>query len=83
MESEVLICQYNIEWNAAAHNVSEVEAKKKVRSSRGKYGHLDGSIKPLTSAQVTISWFMLTAQTLEPASESVSPSLSVPPLFML
>ena len=45
-----------------------------------------------TSAQVTISQFMgssptsgsvLTAQSLEPASDSVSPSLSDPPLFML
>ena len=41
-----------------------------------------------TSAQVMISWFMslrpasgsvLTAQSLEPASDSVSPSLSAPP----
>ena len=44
-------------------------------------------VKCLTSAQVTISWFvgsspasgsMLTAQSLEPASDSVSPSLSAP-----
>ena len=43
-------------------------------------------VKPLTLAQVMISWFvslspasdsMLTAQSLEPASDSVSPSLSV------
>ena len=46
------------------------------------------SVKRLTSAQVIISQFMglspamgsvLTAQSLEPASESVSPSLSAPP----
>ena len=45
-----------------------------------------------TSAQVMISWSvsltpvsgsMLTAQNLEPASDSVSPSLSAPPLLML
>ena len=45
-----------------------------------------------TSAQVMISRFMgsslvsgsvLTAQSLKPASDSVSPSLSAPPLLML
>ena len=45
-------------------------------------------IKHLTSAQVMISWFVgsslasgsvLTAQSLEPASDSLSPSLSAPP----
>ena len=50
------------------------------------------SIKRPTSAQVMISWSVssspmsgsvLTAQSLEPASDSVSPSLSVPPPFML
>ena len=50
------------------------------------------SVKRLTSAQVTISRFMgsspasgsvLTAQSLEPVSDSVSPSLSAPPPFML
>ena len=49
-------------------------------------------VKRLTSAQVMISQFMslspasgsvLTAQSLEPALDSVSPSLSAPPLFML
>ena len=39
-----------------------------------------------TSAQVIISQFMglgsvLTAQSLEPASDAVSPSVSAPPLF--
>ena len=47
------------------------------------------SVKHPTSAQVMISWFVgsspvsgsvLTAQSLELASDSVSPSLSVPPL---
>ena len=50
------------------------------------------SVKHLTSAQVMISQSMssspasgsvLTAQSLEPASDSVSPSLSAPPPFML
>ena len=49
-------------------------------------------VKGPASAQVMISPFlssmhtsrpMLTAQSLEPVSESVSPSLSVPPLLML
>ena len=50
------------------------------------------SLKHLTSAQVMISWFVsssptsgsvLTAQSLDPASDSVSPSLSALPSFML
>ena len=45
-----------------------------------------------TSAQVTISWFgsssptsgsVLTAQSLRPVSDSVSPSFSAPPLLTL
>ena len=49
------------------------------------------SVKHLTSAQVKISRSMssspalgsvLTAQSLEPASDSVSPSLSAPPLLV-
>ena len=50
------------------------------------------SVKRPTLVQVMISWFVslslasgsvLTAQSLEPASDSVSPSLSAPPLLML
>ena len=50
------------------------------------------SVKRLTSAQVVISRFVssspksgsvLTAQSLEPASDSVSPSLAAPPLLAL
>ena len=50
------------------------------------------SVKRPTSAEVMISQFMgsspasgsvRTAQSLEPASDSVSPSLSAPPLFAL
>ena len=49
-------------------------------------------VKHTTLAQVMISWFMssnpvlgsvLTAQSLEPALDSVSPSLSALPLLML
>ena len=49
------------------------------------------SVKHLTSARVMISRLVslspasgsvLTAQSLEPALDSVSPSLSAPPLFM-
>ena len=59
-------------------------------SSRGAW--VAQSVKPPTSAQVMISQFVssslalgsvLTAQSLDPASDSVSPSLSVPSLFML
>ena len=50
------------------------------------------SVKHPTSAQVMISWFVslspasgsvLTAQSLQPASDSVSPPLSTPPVLML
>ena len=50
------------------------------------------SVKRPTSAQAMISQFVclspmsgsvLTVQSLEPASDSVSPSLSAPPLLML
>ena len=50
------------------------------------------SVKRLTSAQVMILWFVsssptlgsvLTAQSLEPASDSVTPSLSAPPPLVL
>ena len=50
------------------------------------------SVACLTSTQIMISWFMssspalgsvLTAQSLEPASDSVSPSLSAPSPLML
>ena len=50
------------------------------------------AVKHATSAQVMILWFVglsptldsvLTAQSLEPASDSVSPSVSAPPLLAL
>ena len=61
--------------------------------SCNKEGHLGGSVvRQLTLAQVMISQFMgsrsasgsvLTAQNLEPASNSVIPSLSALPQFVL
>ena len=62
----------------------------KIDVSRGAW--VAQSVKHPTSAQVIISWFVslspasgsvLTAQSLEPASDSVSPSLSARPLLML
>ena len=50
------------------------------------------SVERPTSVQIMISWFVssspasgsvLTAQSLEPASDSVSPSLSAPPPLIL
>ena len=55
-------------------------------------GHLGGSVKRPTSAQVMISQFVssspasgsvLMARSLEPASHSVSSSLPAPPLLTL
>ena len=62
----------------------------KMRLCRGAW--VAQSVERLTSAQVTISRLVsssptlgsvLTAQSLEPASGSLSPSLSAPPLLML
>ena len=72
---------------ATLENSMEVPQKTK---NRGAW--VAQSVKRLTSAQVMNSWFVssspasgsvLTAQSLEPASDSVSPSLSAPPLLML
>ena len=72
---------------------NQPDAKKfsdKSSTSRGAW--VAQSVKRLTSAQVMISRFVslspvsgsvLTAQSPEPASDSVSPSLSAPPLLML
>ena len=68
------------------HSVSH----SKINKSWGAW--VAQSVKCLTLAQVTISQSVssspasgsgLTAQSLEPASDSVSPSLSVPPLLSL
>ena len=61
-----------------------------IKKKRG--GHLGGSVKHLPSAQVMILQFVslgpasdsvLTAQNLEPALDSVSPSLSAPSPLVL
>ena len=58
--------------------------------NRGAWGAQ--SVKHLTLAQVMVLWFVglsptsgsvLTAQSLEPALDSVTPSLSAPPLLTL
>ena len=62
----------------------------KINSFRGAW--VAHTVRHLTSAQVMISWLMpssptsgsvVTAQNLEPASKSMSPSLSAPPLLAL
>ena len=64
--------------------------KPKVKENRGAW--VAQSVECPTSAQIMISHSVslspvlgsvLTAQSLEPASDSVSPSLSAPPLLML
>ena len=61
-----------------------------IKKNRGTW--VAQSVKHQTSAQVMISQFMgsspalgsvLTAQSLEPASDSVSPFLCAPPLLIL
>ena len=63
-----------------------------VRIAKSRGACVAQLVKRPTSAQVTISRFVgsspalgsgLMAQSLEPASDSVSPSLSAPPPFML
>ena len=69
-------------------NRNTLSAIKK-STSRGAW--VAQSVECPTWAQVMISWFVssspafgcvLTAQSLEPASDSVSPSLSAPPLLV-
>ena len=64
----------------------------KSRLPREKHTDMAQSVKPPTSAQVMISQFVgsnsasgsvPTVRSLEPVSDSVSPSLSAPPLLML
>ena len=68
-------------------------SKRSSFRSMGRLGLLGGSVSWVpTSARVTISWFVglgpalgsvLMAQSLQPALDSVSPSLSAPPLLAL
>ena len=68
-----------------------IQTKQDLKGSTGG-AWVAQSVKRPTSAQVMVlrsmssspaSGSTLTAQSLEPASDSVSPSLSDPPLFML
>ena len=72
------------EWEKA------ITPSVKTEVTRGAWGAQ--SVKRPTSAQVMISWSVssspasgsvLTVHSLEPASDSMSPSLSAPPLLML
>ena len=75
---------------SAAHESANVPKHVKQRKAWGAW--VAQSVERPTSAQVMISRSMglspasgslLTAQSLEPASDSVSPSLSAPPLLVL
>ena len=66
--------------------IAGIEHAQKQRGTRGTLGAQ--SVKPLTLGQVMISRFVslspvsgsvLTARSLEPALDSVSPSVSAPP----
>ena len=76
----------------AVITISKRKGKRKLRRARvtGWFSQL--SVEPPTSAQVMISQWVgsspmsgsgLTAQSLEPASDSVSPPLSAPPMLMI
>ena len=78
------ISRENTEWNANLY--------KDTKSIRYQGAWVAQSVECPTSAQVMISWFVslspasgsvLTAQSLERASDSVSPSLSAPSPIML
>ena len=73
--------------NQSMHCITSIDG---IRKTRGAW--VAKLVKRLTSAEVMILWLMssspllgsvLTAQRLEPALDSVSPSLSVSPLLKL
>ena len=75
---------------AKSHMTLTLNHKIEMTKLRGTW--VAQSVKHLTSAQVKISWFvssnplsgsMLTARSLEPASDSVTPSVSAPPPLVL
>ena len=75
-----------------AHRVFHGAHEPSFRNTWGEGCLASWSVKRLTSAQVTVSWFMgsspvlgsaLTSRSLETASGSVSPSPSAPPLLPL
>ena len=70
----------------------KIKLKKKQKTKKNRGTWVAQSVKCPTSAQAMISRFVgssptsgsvLTAQSLEPASDSVSPLPSAPPLLML
>ena len=74
------------------NELNSIPAKNHTEEVRPWGAWVAQSVKHLTSAQVMISRLvslspasgsMLTAQSLEPASDSVSPSLSAPPPLVL
>ena len=79
----VCIAGSNVNWhNRGVH----------IKNAKNRGAWVAQSVKGPTSAQVTISQSVssspasgsgLMAQSLEPVSDSVSPSLSAPPPFML
>ena len=77
---------------SSGHPGSQEEKWNTFRNRKKRGAWVAQPVKPPTSAQVMIPWFMglspvltsvLIAQSLEPALDSVSPSLSVLPLLML
>ena len=88
MRISVIIGSSTVTWRIATRlNDNLILLKRKCRGAR-----VAQLVKRPTSAQVMISQFVssspasgsgLTAQSLEPASHSVSPSLSAPSLLML
>ena len=85
----VITVVLNVDSQAYQYSIQEKWDSFKNGSSWGAW--VARSVKRLTSAQVMISrsvssspasGSVLTARSLEPVSDSVSPSLSAPPLFM-
>ena len=80
-----------VQWSILISAVLSI-CKSSIKSLRKWGTWVTQLVKRLTSAQVMISRFVdsspasgsvLTARSLEPASDSVSPSLSAPPLLVL
>ena len=84
-------CEQVEQWRGTEHGDTGSRGLKTI-GAEGWGAWVSQSVKRPTSAQVMIPWSMgsspasgsvLTAQNLEPVSDSVSPSFSDPPLFML
>ena len=79
-------------FNGYIFFISEIQSFKNLSEKKRGDTWVAQLVQCLTSAQVMISWFVgsspasgsvLTAQSLEPASDCVSLSLSAPPLLTL